>query len=123
MTLSTADSGSLLSARAPLTPGVRAEVQAIVKIVQFCLDPGLSIEATRLLSSLIRYSKDPEVVRISSAEKVTPLLLTLLNSPHSQLINETLVALFLLSASLPPITEVVEEILNFSATRFLKSWI
>jgi len=85
-------------------------VQAIVKIGQYSLVPGLSIEATRLLSSLIRYSKDPEVVRISSAEKVTPLLLTLLNSPHSQLINETLVALCLLSAPLPPITEVVEGI-------------
>lgn len=83
-------------------------VQAIVKIGQYSLVPGLSIEATRLLSSLIRYSKAPEVVRICAAEKVTPLLLNLLNSPHSQLLNETLVALCLLSAPLPPITEVVE---------------
>jgi len=85
-------------------------VHAIVKIGQYSLVPGLSIEATRLLSSLIRYSKDSEVLRISAVEKVTPLLLNLLNSPHSQLINETLVSLCLLSAPLPPIAEVVEGI-------------
>ena len=96
-------------------------VQAIVKIGQYSLVPGLSIEATRLLSSLIRYSKDPEVVRISAAEKVTPLLLNLLNSPHSQLLNETLVALCLLSAPLPPITEVVEGINSeFLSTKILE---
>ena len=85
-------------------------VHAIVKIGQYSLVPGLSIEATRLLSSLIRYSKDSEVLRISAVEKATPLLLNLLNSPHSQLINETLVSLCLLSAPLPPIAEVVEGI-------------
>ena len=85
-------------------------VQAIVKIGQHSLVPSLNIESSRLLSSLLRYSKDQEVVRILATEKVTPLLLTLLNSPHSQLLNETLVALCLLVAPLPPIPDVVEAI-------------
>merc|ERR1712228_96132 len=52
---------------------------------------------------------------------VTPLLLNLLNSPHSQLINETLVALCLLTAPLPPIPEVVEGIdPEFLSTKILE---
>ena len=39
-----------------------------------------------------------------------PLLLGLLNSPHSQLINEMLVALTLLTAARPPLPALVENI-------------
>ena len=39
-----------------------------------------------------------------------PLLLGLLNSPHSQLINEMLVALSLITASSPPNEKIVDEI-------------
>jgi len=59
---------------------------------------------------LIRYSKDGEVVSLASANNATTLLLGLLNSPHSQLLNESLVALCLLTAPSPPRAEVVEQI-------------
>ena len=72
--------------------------------------PGLNIEATRLLSSLLRYSKDPVVSGVMIEAGAVPLLLGLLNSPHSQLINEMLVALNLLTAVRPPSADLVENI-------------
>ena len=72
--------------------------------------PGLNIEATRLLSSLLRYSKDPVVSGVMIEAGAVPLLLGLLNSPHSQLINEMLVALNLLTAVRPPSPALVENI-------------
>ena len=72
--------------------------------------PGLNIEATRLLSSLLRYSKDPAVSDVMIEAGAVPLLVGLLNSPHSQLINEMLVALNLLTAVRPPSPVLVENI-------------
>jgi len=85
-------------------------IEALVKIGQHSLVPGLNIEATRLLSSLIRYSKSSKVLSLAAEGHVTKLLVGLLASKHPQLINETLVALCLLTAHLPPIPEVVEEL-------------
>merc|ERR1712096_120344 len=85
-------------------------VQGIVKIAQISLVPALNIEATRLLSSVIRYSKDNTVVENTLTADVTPLLLGLLNSPHPQLINEMLVSLNLAAANRPPNSKLVEQI-------------
>jgi len=85
-------------------------VQGIVKIAQISIVPALNIEATRLLSSFIRYSKDSIVVENALAADATPLLLGLLNSPHPQLINEMLVALNLAAANRPPCAKLVEQI-------------
>eukprot|EP00092_Neocalanus_flemingeri_P016177 GFUD01017509.1.p1 GENE.GFUD01017509.1~~GFUD01017509.1.p1 ORF type:complete len:583 (-),score=156.21 GFUD01017509.1:109-1857(-) len=85
-------------------------VQGIVKIGQHSLVPALNIEATRLLSSIIRYSKDNTVVENTIAADVTPLLLGLLNSPHPQLLNEMLVVLNLAAANRPPNAKLVEQI-------------
>jgi len=85
-------------------------VQGIVKIAQISLVPALNIEATRLLSSVIRYSKDNTVVENTLTADVTPLLLGLLNSPHPQLINEMLVSLNLAAANRPPNAKLVEQI-------------
>ena len=81
-----------------------------VKIGGVSVVPGLNIEASRLLSSLLRYSKDPEVSDVMIQAGAVPLLLGLLNSPHSQLINEMLVALNLLTAVRPPSPGLVENI-------------
>jgi len=85
-------------------------VQGIVKIGQHSLVPALNIEATRLLSSVIRYSKDITVVENTISADVTPLLLGLLNSPHPQLLNEMLVALNIGAANRPPNAKLVEQI-------------
>jgi len=85
-------------------------IQALVKIGQHSLVPGLNIEATRLLSSLIRYSRSSTVLSLAAEAHVTKLLVGLLASKLPQLINETLVAMCLLTAQLPAIPEVVEEI-------------
>merc|ERR550539_469199 len=85
-------------------------VTGTVKIGGVSVVPGLNIEASRLLSSLLRYSKDPEVSDVMIQAGAVPLLLGLLNSPHSQLINEMLVALNLLTAVRPPSRGLVENI-------------
>merc|ERR1719318_1966505 len=87
-----------------------ALVQGIVKIAQISIVPALNIEATRLLSSVIRYSKDNVVVENALTVDATPLLLGLMNSPHPQLINEMLVALNLAAANRPPNAKLVEHI-------------
>lgn len=87
-----------------------ALVQGIVKIAQISIVPALNIEATRLLSSVIRYSKENIVVENALTADATPLLLGLLNSPHPQLINEMLVALNLAAANRPPNAKLVEQI-------------
>jgi len=87
-----------------------ALVQGIVKIAQISIVPALNIEATRLLSSILRYSKDNIVVENALTADATPLLQGLLNSPHPQLINEMLVALNLAAANRPPNAKLVEQI-------------
>ena len=82
----------------------------LVTIGQVSVVPGLNIEATRLLSSVLRYSRDPSVGVLAVEAGALPLLLGLLNSPHSQLINEMLVALNLVTAVRPPRPEVTENI-------------
>ena len=81
-----------------------------VKIGGVSVVPGLNIEASRLLSSLLRYSKDPAVSDVMIEAGAVPLLVGLLISPHSQLINEMLVALNLLTAVRPPSPVLVENI-------------
>jgi len=82
----------------------------IIKIAGNSLIPALNIEATRLLSSVIRYSKSTAVVENAINADVTPLLLGLLNSPHPQLLNEVLVALNLAAANRPPSAKLVEQL-------------
>lgn len=95
-----------------------AFLKAVVKIGQFSLVPGLNIEAARMMSSLIRYSKDGEVLSLASSSNATSLMLGLLNSQHSQLLNESLVALCLITAPLPPGPKVVEQIdAEFTSTK------
>ena len=55
-------------------------------------------------------SQDPDVSEVMIKAGAVPLLLGLLNSPHSQLINEMLVALNLLTAVRPPSPALVENI-------------
>jgi len=85
-------------------------LHGIVKIAQISIVPALNIEATRLLSSITRYSKDTSTIENVIDCNATPLLLGLLNSPHPQLINEMLVALNLGAASRPPFAKLVEQI-------------
>jgi len=85
-------------------------LKSLVKIAQISIVPALNIETTRLLSSVIRYAKDSEVIENVIENDVTPLLLGLLNSPHPQLINEMLVALNLAAAKRPPTAKLVEQI-------------
>jgi len=85
-------------------------LESLVKIAQISIVPALNIETTRLISSLIRYSKDKNVMENSIEADVTPLLLGLLNSPHPQLINEMVVALNLAAANRPPNAKLVEQI-------------
>jgi len=85
-------------------------LRGIVKIAQISIVPALNIEATRLLSSITRYSKDANTVENVIECDATPLLLGLLNSPHPQLINEMLVALNLGAANRPPFAKLVEQI-------------
>ena len=82
----------------------------LVTIGQVSVVPGLNIEATRLLSSVLRYSRQPSVGVLAVEAGALPLLLGLLNSPHSQLINEMLVALNLITGVRPPRPEVTENI-------------
>jgi len=94
-----------------LTLGTNTELlTGLVSVGKVSLVPGLNIEATRLLSSVLRYSRHPEVSQLMVELGALPLLLGLLNSPHSQLINEMLVALNLMTAARPPRQEVVENI-------------
>jgi len=85
-------------------------VEGVIKIGDYSLVPGLGIEAARLMSSIIRYSKDASVASRAVRFRATKMMISLLNSPHSQLINETLVALCLMSAKTPPEPEIVEQI-------------
>jgi len=85
-------------------------LRGIVKIAQISIVPALNIEATRLLSSIARYSKDTNTVENVIECEATPLLLGLLNSPHPQLINEMLVALNIGAANRPPFAKLVEQI-------------
>ena len=82
----------------------------LVTIGQVSIVPGLNIEASRLLSSLLRYSREARVGVLLVEAGAVPLLIGLLNSPHSQLINEMLVALALLTAPRPPLPALVENI-------------
>merc|ERR1719397_1462593 len=94
-----------------LTLGTNTELlTGLVSVGKVSIVPGLNIEATRLLSSVLRYSRHPEVSQLMLELGALPLLLGLLNSPHSQLINEMLVALNLMTAARPPRQEVVENI-------------
>ena len=71
-----------------------------------------------MMSSLIRYSKDGEVLSMASSNNATSLMLGLLSSQHSQLLNEALVALCLITASSPPNPQVVEQIdAEFTSTK------
>jgi len=85
-------------------------IRDIIKIAGNSLIPALNIEATRLLSSVIRYSKSSAVVENAINADATPLVLGLLNSPHPQLLNESLVALNLAAANRPPSAKIVEQI-------------
>ena len=60
--------------------------------------------------SALLCSQDPEVSEVMIKAGAVPLMLGLLNSPHSQLINEMLVALNLVTAVRPPRPEVTENI-------------
>ena len=60
--------------------------------------------------SALLCSQDPEVSEVMIKAGAVPLMLGLLNSPHSQLINEMLVALNLLTAVRPPSPALVENI-------------
>jgi hypothetical protein len=70
----------------------------------------LTLEISRLLSCLVRYSKSADV----SAAVVTggglPSLAALLGSPHLQLQNEALVALAVLTGPRPPASRLVEQL-------------
>ena len=53
--------------------------------------PGLNIEASRLLSSLLRYSKDPEVSDVMIQAGAVPLLLELVSQAADSIATGDLV--------------------------------
>lgn len=82
--------------------GNRDLLNCLVSISKFSLVPALAIETARLVASLVRYSEDATTLaHCIEAEGCLPLLTSLLNSPHPQLINEVLVVLNIASASSP----------------------
>ena len=85
-------------------------MEGIVKVARISIVPALNIEASRLLSSVVRYSKESSVIGVCVACEAVPLFVGLLNSPHTQLLNEMLIVLNLVVASQAPSAKLVEEI-------------
>jgi len=84
--------------------GARPDMLAcLVSISQFSLVPALAIETARLVASIVRYSEEPATLAAClQAEGCLPLLTSLLNSPHPQLVNEVVVVLAVACAASPP---------------------
>jgi len=76
--------------------------ECLVSLASGSLVPGLAVEAARLLSSVMRYGREPELVSLLVEAGAAPALLSLLRSPHPQLCNEGLVALSLACTARPP---------------------
>jgi hypothetical protein len=70
----------------------------------------LTLEISRLLSCLVRYSKSADVSAAVVTRGGLPSLAALLASPHLQLQNEALVALAVLTGSRPPASRLVEQL-------------
>ncbi len=70
----------------------------------------LTLEISRLLSCLVRYSKSADVSAAVVTSGGLPSLAALLGSPHLQLQNEALVALAVLTGPRPPASRLVEQL-------------
>ncbi len=70
----------------------------------------LTLEISRLLSCLVRYSKSADVSAAVVTRGGLPSLAALLGSPHLQLQNEALVALAVLTGPRPPASLLVEQL-------------
>jgi len=83
--------------------GQRQDLLAcLVSISQFSLVPALAIETARLIASIVRHAEDAATLAFCIQQQgCLPLISSLLNSPHPQLINEAVVVLVLACSSSP----------------------
>jgi hypothetical protein len=82
----------------------------LARIGKLSIVPGLTIEVARLACSLVRYSNEFSVICNALDSNCLPLITSLLNSSHPQLLNEVIVFLNFAAAHRPPHPQLVEQL-------------